>query len=425
MLALSGLLVVILVSLLITRVATVALTLTGLSRESARFQARSALSGVGFTTSEAEAVVNHPVRRRVVMALMLLGGAGTVTVIGALFLSFANADASQRSTRVAMLLGGLVALWLVARSPWVDRRLSRLITRALGRWTDLDARDYAALLHLSGSYSVMEMAVNAGDWVAGRRLEELSLRDEGVVVLGISRADGVYLGAPRFGTEIKDGDTLILYGRSPRLCELDRRPAGAVGDSSMPPGWRSTARCSGKRPSPTRPSDPRNRNGLHDLALRGTSVGMAPAAATQPCSRPPRQRTAQSCSGARRVAPASSRSGSRRPRGRRRGARALHLMHGDLGHPAGELKQARSRIAHLDGDVETHEKRKQGAEPGHERIEPLAGGGDPVIELRLRPMPSRWQGVRPDGLRAGPATETSRPSTAPFLSPHARPRGLP
>lgn len=228
--ALSGLLVVILISLLITRVATVALTLTGLSRESARFQARSALSGVGFTTGEAEAVVNHPVRRRVVMVLMLLGGAGTVTVMGALFLSFANADASQRTTRLAMLLGGLVALWLLARSAWVDRRLSGLIARALERWTDLDARDYAALLHLSGPYTVMEMAVGAGDWLAGRTLGELALRDEGIIVLGISRPNGTYLGAPRFDTDIRANDTLVLYGRSPRLCELDRRPAGETGD---------------------------------------------------------------------------------------------------------------------------------------------------------------------------------------------------
>lgn len=82
MVALATVLVVLLVSLLITRVATVALTLTGLSREVARFQARSALSGTGFTTSEAEAVVNDPVRRRIVMALMLVGSAGIVTAAG-------------------------------------------------------------------------------------------------------------------------------------------------------------------------------------------------------------------------------------------------------------------------------------------------------------------------------------------------------
>ena len=66
MVAIATVVVVMLVSLLITRVATVALTLTGLSREAARCQARSALSGTGFTTPEA--VVAHLVRRRIVSA---------------------------------------------------------------------------------------------------------------------------------------------------------------------------------------------------------------------------------------------------------------------------------------------------------------------------------------------------------------------
>ena len=48
--------------MLVTRVAARALTLTELSSEAARFQARSAFTGVGFTTSEAEGIVSHPVR---------------------------------------------------------------------------------------------------------------------------------------------------------------------------------------------------------------------------------------------------------------------------------------------------------------------------------------------------------------------------
>lgn len=230
MIAAASLIVVVVVSLLITRVATVVLTLTGLSRESARFQARSALSGVGFTTSEAEGVVNHPVRRRVVMLLMLLGSAGIVTVVGALIISLGNADAGERADRLALLVGGLLALWLVARSQWVDRRLSSLIARMLNRVTDLDARDYSALLHLSADYTVLEMAVQEGDWIAGRALAELKLRDEGVLVLGLTRPDGTWIGAPRFDTTIQAGDTLVLYGRTPRLAELDRRPAGPRGD---------------------------------------------------------------------------------------------------------------------------------------------------------------------------------------------------
>lgn len=230
MVALATLIVVILVSLLVARVATIALTLTGLSREAARFQARSALSGVGFTTSEAESVVNHPVRRRIVMLLMLLGSAGIVTVIGTLFLSFANADVQQREQRIAVLLGALVLLWLGSRSAVVDHSLSALIAGGLRRWTDLDARDYAALLHLSERYAVMELGVGSGDWIEGRSLGELDLRSEGVTVLGITRRDGAYVAVPRFETRIEPGDTLIAYGPSERLCEIDRRPADPAGD---------------------------------------------------------------------------------------------------------------------------------------------------------------------------------------------------
>ena len=48
------------ISILVTRVATIALVRTGLSRETARFQSLSAFSGSGFTTQETELVVNHP-----------------------------------------------------------------------------------------------------------------------------------------------------------------------------------------------------------------------------------------------------------------------------------------------------------------------------------------------------------------------------
>lgn len=230
MIALASLIAVVLISLLVTRVATVALTATGLSWEAARFQARSALSGVGFTTSEAEAVVNHPVRRRIVMMLMLLGSAGVITVLGTLILSFANADAEQRHTRIAVLLAALLILWLAARSPKLNRGLTVVIGRALNRWTDIDARDYAALLHLSENYAVMELGIESGEWLAGRTLRELDLRSEGVLILGVTRTDGSYIAVPDFDTRIEGGDTVIAYGPGDRLCELDRRPSGPDGD---------------------------------------------------------------------------------------------------------------------------------------------------------------------------------------------------
>ena len=225
------LLVVAMLSLLITRIATIALTATGMARPSARFQARSALSGVGFTTTESEAVVAHPARRRIIMSLMLVGSVGLATSIAGILAGMVGkADATDRLSRAIVLVGGLVLIYLISASKRVDRRLSTVIGRGLARFTDLDVRDYAALLHVSGEYEVKEMLADDEAWVTGRTLGELRLRDEGILVLGIVRGDGSYLGVPTKHTRIEPGDTMILYGRDGRFAELTARPAGAEGD---------------------------------------------------------------------------------------------------------------------------------------------------------------------------------------------------
>ena len=76
MIAALALLFVLTLSIVVVRIGAVALRLTGMPEEAARFQARSAFTGAGFTTSESEAIVNHPVRRRIVSTLMVVGSIG-------------------------------------------------------------------------------------------------------------------------------------------------------------------------------------------------------------------------------------------------------------------------------------------------------------------------------------------------------------
>ncbi len=230
MFAIATLLLVVALSLLVTRVATVVLTATGMSSQTARFQARSAFTGAGFTTSESERVVDHPLRRRVIGTLMLLGNAGIVAAASSTILGFRNAGFGREWWRVLELVGGLLALVFISRSRWVDRRLTAAIGRLVGRYTDWSDRDVAGLLKLSGGYTVSEFAVQSSDWVACRSLDELALRREGIVVLGITRTDGRYLGVPTMDTVVDPGDILVVYGLSDWLRELDHRPAGPEGD---------------------------------------------------------------------------------------------------------------------------------------------------------------------------------------------------
>lgn len=229
MLSVVTLLIVLFLSLLVTRVAAVALTLTGVPRESARFQARSAFTGVGFTTTEAELIVKHPVRRRIVMMLMLLGNLGIASVIATLILSFGGEQPEERLGHALVLLAGIVVLWLGAASQWVGARLERIIARLLRRWTDIPQRDWASLLHVRDDYGISELQVEARDWLAGKTLAEARLAEEGMVVLGIER-DRTYLGAPGGATEVRAGDNLLVYGPTGRVAELDRRLRGLAGD---------------------------------------------------------------------------------------------------------------------------------------------------------------------------------------------------
>lgn len=218
------------VSLLVVRVASAALTLTGLSRDAAKFQARSAWTGTGFTTNESETVVDHPVRRRIITVLMIARGAGFVTVIVTLVVSFTDADQEQTLIRLGAIVAALVLLWMVATSPIAERLMNRVIYRALARFTDLDVRDFSSLLHLASGYRVTELQLTEDNWLSGRSLTDARLPEEGVLVLGIERSGGRYIGAPRGTEELRAGDRVLLYGQEDILTNLDQRVRGETGD---------------------------------------------------------------------------------------------------------------------------------------------------------------------------------------------------
>lgn len=218
-------------SLILTRIAAVALEHTGLSQEAARFQARSAFTGAGFTTAEAEQVVGHPVRRRIIMWLMLVGNVGIVSAMAALLLSAIDLRTEQGVGVVAgLLVGGIAFLVFLGTNRWVDRQMCGLIRWAITRWTELDAADYVRLLHLQEGYAVARFSVSVGDWIAGRPLAASGLADEGMLVLGIECPGGHFIGAPAPEVEVRAGDEVLVYGSGERIRELRERAAGESGD---------------------------------------------------------------------------------------------------------------------------------------------------------------------------------------------------
>ncbi|WP_124980064.1 TrkA C-terminal domain-containing protein [Nonlabens xiamenensis] len=224
MVAAFTLFLIVSLSALITKIAAIALEHTGLSTESAKFQARSAYTSTGFSTAESESIMKHPVRRKIIYNLMLIGNAGIVTAMSSLILTFVLPDTlASRLYGLLIIIAGMTVIFWAIRSKWVDRGLSRIINRLLRKYTDLEIHDFAAVLHLKDDYTITEARVDHDGWMAHRTLEELCLREEGITILGVDRKDQGYFGSPSGAFKMLPEDLVTLYGKAEGIKSLYSR----------------------------------------------------------------------------------------------------------------------------------------------------------------------------------------------------------
>lgn len=229
MTAIITLLALFTVSTIVTKVASAWLMATGMSARYARFQARSAFTGVGFTTTEAESVVNHPVRRRVITRLMLMGNLGVGAIIASLVLSYDGAGSAGTAHRTVLLVVGGLIVVAFARSTTVDRALVAATRRIMRAGHGGSSPDRATIANVGGDYDVVELAVHDDDWMCGRTLADLRPKDEGVIILGVERK-GIFAGDLDKEDRLADGDIVVVFGRREAIEELDDRRRGIGGE---------------------------------------------------------------------------------------------------------------------------------------------------------------------------------------------------
>jgi hypothetical protein len=214
MIPLIALLAIVVAALLIVQLGANALVLTGMSQAAARFQASSAFFGVGFTTLEAEMVVNHPVRRRIILHLIISGNIGLTSALATLIVTMMNKDADgvHFLLYLFLIVGGAVAFGLLLNVGWIKRPMDALMKKSLKMVGVIEALDYEVLLNIKEGYSVSEIEVEEGHSFAGKALKESRPSDHGVVVLGIHHKDGSFVGAPGKNELIEAGDLIMIYG---------------------------------------------------------------------------------------------------------------------------------------------------------------------------------------------------------------------
>ena len=231
MVGILSLIIIVAVSLLVVRIGSVALAMTGLSSDVAAFQAQSAFSGVGFTTAESESIASHPVRRRIVRILMLMGTAGLTSTVATVVITFTQVkDQRDLVPRLVWAVVGLGGLFLLSKLRIFNRALTWVIQKALSAATGLQLQDYEALLQIGEGYSVGQVKVQEGDWLAERTLRQLNLTAEGVIVLGVRRRRGSVFSTPNADSFVRPGDELICYGREEVISLLPKRKRDQAGE---------------------------------------------------------------------------------------------------------------------------------------------------------------------------------------------------
>jgi hypothetical protein len=213
------LLIFISVSYLIVQGGAIALEMTGLEKSMARFQSLSAFSGTGFTTREAETVVNHPLRRKIITILMILGNAGLVSVIAAFVLSLRSTSYFRPSLNLLLIGIALFFLYRLAVSEKVSGKLNDRIEKTLVERFHLGKDQVEELLQQAEGYGAARVLIGKESPMIGLSLSKSGLTREEIMVLSIER-DSRIIPVPRAQNKIREGDRLILFGKLENVRKL-------------------------------------------------------------------------------------------------------------------------------------------------------------------------------------------------------------
>ncbi|MGD2278621.1 MAG: TrkA C-terminal domain-containing protein [Candidatus Omnitrophota bacterium] len=214
--------ILIIISILIVKIASVALNLTGLDSKRAFFQALSAFTGTGFTTADSELIVNNDTRRKIVMILMILGNAGLISVITTLVLSFRGAGLTPTLINITIILLALLVIIMIFTNRSVARKLTKKIQERLVKTKTFTKRPVTEILRLAAGYGIAEFILNEHCVDVGKTLSKSSFREKDILILAIERGRKI-IPTPHAAEELQLNDTIICYGKLDNIAKVGKK----------------------------------------------------------------------------------------------------------------------------------------------------------------------------------------------------------
>jgi len=227
MIGMISLLLIIYTLQLFTRIASIILVYTGMPEAEAKFQARSAVTGCGFTTAESEEITNYPFRRMVISNLMLIGNVGIIASISSLLLSLVHVNKDNYPHELLMrllILGiGLIVIWLLSKSRVFEHLVIRIFEMITKTSLKVMLSHPGNFCYFPGGFRICGFCVPEKSVFAGETAGECERHWRNRAhLLGIQRDLKTYIGNPRPGETISAGDVLIFHGDRDGIKEIEK-----------------------------------------------------------------------------------------------------------------------------------------------------------------------------------------------------------
>jgi len=205
---------------LLIEILSIVLKLTGLELSKARFQVISILTHTGFTTRESELIVQHPTRRKIASALMIVSYVAQITLITLLFNVLTQATKNILSTAIALSVMALFVI-VVTQSKYLSERFDRVTEKLLkSRIKKAGANGrIEQVLNLSPEFSIYEMVVDTDSFICDKTLRDLKLKEHFIQILKIDRGSEM-IDFPQADTRVLAGDRMIVYGKIDALTKM-------------------------------------------------------------------------------------------------------------------------------------------------------------------------------------------------------------
>ncbi len=219
------------VAVVVVRVGSVILQLTGMPEEQSFFQALSCFTGCGFTTGESELITRHQRRRRIAQVLMILGYVGSITLIATLathiqrvitgngevtipftdYVLFTIDPTLLASLKLVLVTITVYIIYRLFMKSKLSHRLLDYIKHRLRQMKIFQPLTYEELVAGIGGYDIIKMRVSRTSKILDKSIEEIKKDHQKLQILTLQRGDQIFHFPPD-DMKIMPDDILICFG---------------------------------------------------------------------------------------------------------------------------------------------------------------------------------------------------------------------